>query len=159
MVIRHRQQAEKKQQKTISEYSKQAVIMGYTDDIEQGTNNLRKAHPQVKQIMGSYQVRRRLSLAGIGIALFGAVAVVTFVTMHMNGKSSKCHLCWSREKHIKRRFSMTQIDECRVQHTTKTKAFLNRREAMQEYLCNSIDHALLPAPTLINIGRAGTYDS
>ncbi|KAK1737037.1 hypothetical protein QTG54_012482 [Skeletonema marinoi] len=114
MGIRHRQQAEKKQQKTISEYSKQA-IMGYSDDIEQGTNNLRKAHPQVKQIMGSYQVRRRLSLAGIGIALFGAVAVVTFVTMHMN--------------------------------------------AMQEYLCNSIDHALLPAPTLINIGRAGSYDS
>eukprot|EP00984_Skeletonema_dohrnii_P018019 scaffold8330_cov108-Skeletonema_dohrnii-CCMP3373.AAC.6 len=106
MGIRHRQHAEKKQQKTSSEYSKRAVIMGYTD-IEQGTNNLRKAHPQVKQIMGSYQVRRRLSLAGIGIALFGAVAVVTFVAMHMNGKSNKCHLCWSREKHIKRRFSMT----------------------------------------------------
>jgi len=30
----------------------------------------------------------------------------------------------------------------------------NHSEAMQEYLCNSI--ALLPAPTLINIGRAGT---
>jgi flagellar biosynthesis/type III secretory pathway M-ring protein FliF/YscJ len=60
-----------------------------SDDIEQGSNNLRKAHPQVKQIMGSYQVRRRVTLAGIGIALIGIVAVVTFVSMHMNGKSKQ----------------------------------------------------------------------
>eukprot|EP00574_Skeletonema_japonicum_P013577 CAMPEP_0201738428 /NCGR_PEP_ID=MMETSP0593-20130828/45092_1 /ASSEMBLY_ACC=CAM_ASM_000672 /TAXON_ID=267983 /ORGANISM="Skeletonema japonicum, Strain CCMP2506" /LENGTH=66 /DNA_ID=CAMNT_0048232635 /DNA_START=14 /DNA_END=211 /DNA_ORIENTATION=+ len=59
--------------------------MGSADDIEQGTNDIRKAHPQVKQIMGSYQVRRRLSLVGIGMALIGAVAVVTFVSMHMKG--------------------------------------------------------------------------
>ena len=89
MGIRHRQHVEKKHQTTSSEYSKRAVvIMGSADDIEQGRNNLRRAHPQVKQIMGSYQVRRRLSLAGIGVALIAAVAIVTFVTSHMNGKSS-----------------------------------------------------------------------
>ena len=100
----------KEETKDDIEHSKQAaVIMGYTDDIEQGTNNLRKAHPQVKHIMGSYQVRRRLSLAGIGMALFGAIAVVTFVTMHMNGKSSKCHLCWSREKAHKVDFKSMQM--------------------------------------------------
>ncbi len=90
MGIRHRQHAEKKQQKTTSEFSKRVVTMGSADDIEQGTNDLRKAHPQVKQIMGSYQVRRRLSLVGIGMALIGAVAVVTFVSMHMKGESSSC---------------------------------------------------------------------
>eukprot|EP00986_Skeletonema_menzelii_P009765 scaffold4530_cov146-Skeletonema_menzelii.AAC.8 len=89
MGIRHRQHVEKKHQTTSSEYSKRAVvIMGSADDIEQGRNNLRRAHPQVKQIMGSYQVRRRLSLAGIGVALIAAVAIVAFVTSHMNGKSS-----------------------------------------------------------------------
>lgn len=99
MGIRHRQHVEKKQQKTISEYSKRLATMGSADDIEQGTTDLRKAHPQVKQIMGSYQVRRRLSLVGVGMALTAVVAVVTFVSMHMKGKSSNCHLCWSKERH------------------------------------------------------------
>ena len=88
MGIRHRQHAEKKHQRTTSEYSKGAVTMGSADDLEQGRNNLRRAHPQVKQIMGSYQVRRRLSLAGIAVALIAIIAVVTFVSSHMNGKSS-----------------------------------------------------------------------
>ena len=87
MGIRHRQHVEKKQKKT-SDYSKGAVTMGSADDLEQGRNNLRRAHPQVKHIMGSYQVRRRLSLAGIAVALIAIVAVVTFVSSHMNGKSS-----------------------------------------------------------------------
>ncbi len=99
MGIRHRQHAEKKQ-KTTPEYSKQLLTMGSADDIEQGTTNLRKAHPQVKQIMGSYQVRRRLSLVGIGMALTAVIAVVTFVSMHMKGKSSNCHPICSRERHI-----------------------------------------------------------
>ena len=86
MGIRHRQHVEKKQKKTSD--SKGAVTMGSADDVEQGRNNLRRAHPQVKQIMGSYQVRRRLSLAGIAVALIALIAVVTFVSSHMNGKSS-----------------------------------------------------------------------
>ncbi len=99
MGMRHRQHAEKKQ-KTTSEYSKQLATMGSADDIEQGATNLRKAHPQVKQIMGSYQVRRRLSLVGIGMALTAVLAVVTFASMHMKGKLSNCRLCWSTERHM-----------------------------------------------------------
>ena len=85
MGIRHRQVAEKKYNKT-SDYSNRAFRMGSADDIEQGSSNLRNTHPQVKQIMGSYQVRRRLSLAGIGIALIFVVAVVTFATARMKGE-------------------------------------------------------------------------
>jgi hypothetical protein len=71
--------------------------MGSADDIEQGSNNLRNS-PKVKHLIGSYQIRRRLSLyiAGIGIAFI--IAAVTFASYHMNGKPSNCHLCWSKDK-------------------------------------------------------------
>jgi dihydroxyacetone kinase len=52
--------------------------MGSADDMEQGG---------MKKQLNSYVFRRRLSLAGIGIALIGVGAIVTFVVMHMNGKS------------------------------------------------------------------------
>ena len=55
--------------------------MGSADDMEQGGTS-----SNFKKQLNSYVFRRRLSFAGIGIALIGVGAIVTFVVMHMNGK-------------------------------------------------------------------------
>ena len=59
-----------------------SVSMGSADDMEQGGTS-----SNFKKQLNSYVFRRRLSFAGIGIALIGVGAIVTFVVMHMNGKS------------------------------------------------------------------------
>lgn len=90
-MLRHRLHAERKhQQRLLEDKKNRSLKMGSADEMEHSSsnNNLRMANPHVKQIMGSYVVRRRLSLAGIGIAVFGLVAVVIFVSMHRNGESN-----------------------------------------------------------------------
>ena len=83
MRQRHRYNAEKKDKTSIKHSigSIRSVSMGSADDMEQGGTS-----SNFKKQLNSYVFRRRVSFAGIGIALIGVGAIVTFVVMHMNGK-------------------------------------------------------------------------
>ena len=83
MRQRRRHNAEKKDKTSLKHSigSIRSVSMGSTDDMEQGGTS-----SNFKKQLNSYVFRRRLSFAGIGIALIGVGATVTFVVMHMNGK-------------------------------------------------------------------------